>query len=242
MYDAKNHTGQYLKSFVSIKPSTDGAASEGDVILATPAIDGQVFGWRLGTNGTVYSYDGTQGEPITFDLYAANISYYIGGSLFFFNAVYLDKIDFSAISSHIQELSFADVNSDVFDSYLEDIVVSDMGSVTNTAMSGVSNLSNVKYLRSFQMCNCTGVTNLDLSHNGYLEEVDVRGCSSLANISFPVAAPLTTVKLPSGLQALEMKDLVNLSSLTIEGTGDVLSTINISNCKPFTDSITWLYN
>lgn len=241
IYDAKNHTGQYLKSFVSIKPSTDGPAAQGDVILVTPAVNGQVFGWRLGTNGTVYSYEGTQGTPITFDLYAANISYYIGGSLFFFNAVYLDKIDFSAISSHIQELSFADVNSDVSESYLEEVVVSDMNSATNTAMSGVSNLGNVKYLRTFQMCNCTGVTTLDLSGNGYLEEVDVRGCTALASVTFPVAAPVTTAKLSSGLQALQMKDLLNLTSLSVESNGPSLTNINVSNCKPFTDSITWLY-
>ena len=241
IYDAKNHTGQYLKSFVSIKPSTDGPSAQGDVILVTPAVNGQVFGWRLGTNGTVYSYEGTQGTPITFDLYAANISYYIGGSLFFFNAVYLDKIDFSAISSHIQELSFADVNSDVSESYLEEVVVSDMNSATNTAMSGVSNLGNVKYLRSFQMCNCTGVTTIDLSGNGYLEEVDVRGCTSLASVTFPVAAPVTTAKLSSGLQALQMRDLLNLTSLSVESNGPSLTNINVSNCKPFTDSITWLY-
>ena len=241
IYDAKNHTGQYLKSFVSIKPSTDGAASQGDIIKVTPAVDGQVFGWRLGTNGTVYSYDGTKGTPINYDLYAANISYYIGGSLFFFNAVYMDKIDFSAISSHIQELSFADVNSDVANSYLEEVVVSDPNSTTNTAMSGVSNLSNVKYLRKFQMCNCTGVPTIDLSSNGYLEEVDVRGCSSLANVSLPVAAPMTTARLSSGLQTLQMKDLINLTTLTVENNGPSLSTINVSNCKPFTDSIDWLY-
>ena len=242
IYDAKNHTGQYLKSFVSIKPSTDGAASQGDIIKVTPAIDNQVFGWRLGTNGTVYSYDGTKGTPIDFDLYGANISYYIGGSLFFFNAVYMDKIDFSAISSHIQELSFADVNSDVTDSYLEDVIVSDTNSTVNTAMSGVSNLSNIKYLRKFQMCNCTGVPVLDLSSNGYLEEVDVRGCSALANVSFPVAAPITSVKLSSGIQNLQMKDLTDLNSLTIESNGPALTTINVSNCKPFTDSINWLYS
>lgn len=241
IYDAKNHTGQYLKSFVSIKPSTDGAASQGDVIKVTPAVDGQVFGWRLGTNGTVYSYDGTKGTPINYDLYNANISYYIGGSLFFFNAVYMDKIDFSAISSHIQELSFADVNSDVANSYLEEVVVADPNSTTNTAMSGVSNLSNVKYLRKFQMCNCTGVPTIDLSSNGYLEEVDVRGCSSLASVSFPVAAPVTTAKLSSGLQTLQMKDLISLTTLTVENNGPSLTNIHVTNCKPFTDSIDWLY-
>ena len=153
----------------------------------------------------------------------------------------MDKIDFSAISSHIQELSFADVNSDVANSYLEEVVVSDPNSTTNTAMSGVSNLSNVKYLRKFQMCNCTGVPTIDLSSNGYLEEVNVRGCSSLANVSLPVAAPMTTARLSSGLQTLQMKDLINLTTLTVENNGPSLTGINVTNCKPFTDSIDWLY-
>ena len=113
------------------------------------------------------------------DLYDAGISYYIGGSLFFFNAVYMQKIDFSKISSHIQELSFASVNSDVFPSYLEEIVVSDTDSITNTAMSGVSNLANVKYLKKFQMCNCNAVANIDLSSNQLQLLVSLQSLHSL---------------------------------------------------------------
>lgn len=240
IYDAKNMTGQYLKSFVSIKPSTDGASVSGDVVKVTPKVDGQVFGWRLGTNGTVYSENGVAGTEISFDLYAAGISYYIGGSLFFFNAVYMQKIDFSAIATHIQELSFAAVNSDVFPTYLEEIVVGDTNSVTNTSMSGVSNLGNVKYLRKFQMCNCTAVANLDLSKNIYLEEVDLRGSTSLTAVSFPDAAPISTIKMPTSTQAFHGKDLVNLSTFSVDSNGANLVDIRAINCKPFTDSISWL--
>lgn len=240
IYDAKNTTGQYLESFVSIKPSTDGAASSGDIVYVTPKVDDQVFGWRLGTDGALRSQIGTANIPIGFDLYNAGISYYIGGSIFFFNAVYMQKIDFSKISSHIQELSFNAVNSTVFPSYLEEIVVSDTNSIINTAMSSVSNLSNVKYLRKYQMCNCTAIPTVDLSSNIYLENVDLRGCSALTSVNLPIAAPITSLLLPNSLQSLNIKDLTELATLSIASNAPNLVNIHSVNCKPFNDSITWL--
>ena len=239
IFDARNRSGQYLKSYVSIKPSTDGPASSGDIVYVTPKMEEQLFGWRLGTNGAIHTALGNMGV-IGFDLYDAGISYYIGGSLFFFNAVYMQKIDFSKISSHIQELSFGDVNSDVFPSYLEEIVVSDTNSVINTAMSGVSNLGNVKYLRNFQMCNCTAVANVNLSSNIYLENIDLRGCSTLTSVDFPTAAPITSIQLPNSMQSLQIKDLTELTTLAIESNAPALVNINASNCKPFNDNITWI--
>ena len=239
-FDAINMTGQYLQSYVSIKPATDGATASGDIVRVTPKVDGQVFGWRLGTNGSIYSANGTAGTVIPFDLYAAGISYYIGGSLFFFNAVYMQKIDFSSISSHIQELSFDSVNSDVFDSYLEEAIVSTTSSVTNTSMTAISNLGRIKYLKKLHACNCTALATLDLSKNIYLEDLDFRGCTSLASVLFPDAAPLTTIKLPAATQALNIKDLVSLTSLSVESNGPSLVNIHAVNCKPFNDSITWL--
>lgn len=240
IYDAKNTTGQYLESFVSIKPSTDGASSSGDIVYVTPKVDDQVFGWRLGTDGALRSQIGTADTPMGFDLYNAGISYYIGGSIFFFNAVYMQKIDFSKISSHIQELSFNAVNSTVFPSYLEEIVVSDTNSITNTAMSSVSNLSNVKYLRKYQMCNCVAIPTIDLSSNIYLEEVDLRGSSALTSVGLPVAAPITSLLLPNSLQSLDIKDLTNLTTLSIASNAPNLVNIHSVNCKPFNDSITWI--
>lgn len=240
LYDAKNNTGQYLKSYVSIKPATDGPAPAGDVVKVSPKVNDQVFGWRLGTNGAIYSQSGTIGNDMNFDLYDAGISYYIGGSLFFFNAVYMQKIDFSAITPHITELSFNDVNSDVFDSYLEEIIVGSPISTVNTAMSGISNLSNVKYLKKLQMCNCTNVSTLNLSSNIYLEDIDMRGSTGLTSVELPVAAPITTIKFPSSLQSLQMKDLVSLTDLSIDSNGASIVNINAQNCKPFTENLNWL--
>lgn len=240
LYDAKNNTGQYLKSYVSIKPATDGPAPAGDVVKVSPKVNDQVFGWRLGTNGAIYSQSGTIGTNMNFDLHDAGISYYIGGSLFFFNAVYMQKIDFSAITPHITELSFNDVNSDVFDSYLEEIIVGSPTSTVNTAMSAISNLSNVKYLKKLQMCNCTNVSTLNLSSNIYLEDIDMRGSTGLTSVELPVAAPITTIKFPSSLQSLQMKDLVSLTDLSIDSNGASIVNINAQNCKPFTENLNWL--
>lgn len=239
IYDAKNMTGQYLESSINIKPITsDTPAVEGDSVFVTPKVDGQVFGWRLGTDGTLTSTTGSSGVPIEFDL--AGNSYYIGGSFFFFNAVYMEKIDFSAISQHIAELHVESANSDVFDSYLEELIVSNTESETNTTLSGINGIGYAKYLNKLQMCNCTAVTTLDLSQNIYLEDIDLRGCTGLTSVTTPVAAPITSIQLPANLQALHMQDLVDLTTLTIEGNGTSLVTINVSNCKPFSDSLTWL--
>lgn len=242
IYDAKNRTGQYLESNVSIKPSTSGDAAVGDIVKVTPIVNDQVFGWRLGTNGTLYSATAPANSEMGFDLHDAGISYYIGGSLFFFNAVYMKKIDFSAISSHIQELSFEKVNSDVFDSYLEDVVVSNESSITNTAMTKIDNIGSIKYLRSFQMRNCVSpsINNLDFSNNIYLENLDLRGCTSLTNVTFPVAAPLRTIKLPNSIQTLQIEDLTDLTELTLDLNGSDLTEINAYNCLPFTSSIDWI--
>lgn len=239
IYDAKNMTGQYLESSVNIKPVTSTSpAVEGDSVFVTPKVDDQVFGWRLGTDGTITAESGTSGTPIEFDL--DGNSYYIGGSFFFFNAVYMQKIDFSAISQHIAELHLEDANSDVFDSYLEELVVSDTNSETNTTLSGINGIALVKYLRKIQMCNCTAITTISLAQNKYLEDVDFRGCTGLTSVEFPTAAPITSIQLPSSMQALHMMDLVDLTTLSVQDNGAYLNNINVSNCKPFTDSLSWL--
>ena len=238
IYDARNMTGQYLESNINIKPVTSTtAAVAGDSVFVTPKVNDQVFGWRLGTDGTLTSAQGTSGTAIEFDL--VGNSYYIGGSFFFFNAVYMQKIDFSAISQHIAELHFESANSDVFDSYLEEVIVSNTDSETNTTLSGINGIGLVKYLRKLQMCNCTAISTLDLSNNIYLEDIDLRGCTGLTSVETPIAAPITSMQLPSGLQALHMIDLVDLTTLTIEDDGESLVNINVANCKPFTDSLTW---
>ena len=243
IYDAKNMTGQYLNSFVSIKPLTATLpAQEGDVVIVTPKVDGQVFGWEVGRDSYSESTTGRVGEDITFDLHAGNIEYNVGAPLKFYNSVYMEKIDVSAISSHISEFSFENVNSDVFGSYLEEVIAGTVESSANTALRAVNNLNNVKYLRKFVMCNFTSpnFTNIDLSSNIYLEEIDLRGDTGLASVTLPDAAPISTLKLPTNIQSVHMKDLVYLDNLTIEQNGASVTYIDAVNCKPFTTNLNWL--
>ena len=238
IYDAINQTGQYKNSTVDIKPVTGTVATTGDSVFVTPQVDGQIFSWYEGLNSDTDITVGQSGVPIEFDL--VGHTYYIGSPFHFCNAVYMQKIDFSAISHNIQELHLESVNSDVFDSFLEEIIVSDTNSVTNTTMSGINGINYVKYLKKIQMCNCTAVLNVDLSSNIYLEEADFRNCSSLTSVNFPEAAPITTIQLPNSIQSLEIKDLTGLQTLSIASNGPSLRNIKVSNCAQFNESISWI--
>lgn len=246
IYDAKNRTGQYKNSFLQMKPHT-GTHSAGEYIGVTPAVTGQIFGYRMGTQGEEITYVGTEDVELQF---AMTADYYVGGSMYLQNMVYAKKIDLSNMSHHLEEIDFTKVNSDIFDSNIAEVVVSTQSSTANTVMTKVEGLEKIKYLEKFVMCKVTSTgmidKSLDFSENGYLKQVDLRGSTYLTAVKLPDAAPITTLYLPSSLRSLNLSNLNRLVTLSLEGNGANISQIEVVNTPIFSASpvqfTTWFSN
>lgn len=242
IYDAKNRTGQYKVSSFNFKPQT-GEYTPGEYIAITPAVDGQIFGYRVGSQGTEVVEQGEKDVPIEF---MVPKNYYVGESHFFQNMVYAKSIDLSNMSHHIEEVNLANIDSDIFDSNITEIIVSTQASQTNTVMTTINGYEKAIYLERFVMCNVTsshmGSNSLDFSGNGYLKYLDMRGSTYLTGITLPDAAPMTEIHLPSSLQTLEMRNLNLLETFDVQGNGANIKTIRVYNTPLFSSSATWFLN
>lgn len=240
IYDAKNATSQYKESSFNFKPKTEDYQS-GEYVGITPAVEDQIFGYRVGTNGTENVQAGQKGVEIRFPI---TDNYYIGGSHFFQNMVYVQKVDLSAVAHHIEEIHLGAINSDIFDSNLTELVVSTRSSRTCTGMTTVDGYDKARYLERFIMCNVTSSMmsqkSLDFSANAYLRYLDLRGSTYLTAITLPDAAPLMEMHLPSSLQTIALRNLSQLTVLDIEDNGRNVRSIESRNTPLLSLSPDWL--
>ena len=238
IYDALHVTGAYTSNFISMKPVATSAAG---YVTVVPAVDGQVFGFAIG-NPVYTGIKGYKGEPIQFNMIPGEI--YVGALQKVYNAVYLDKVDFSNISRYVNEVSLNDVNSDAFDSMITKFVLGTMTSEPNSNMlyNNLSGIENLKYLEEFSMVGYNAIDQLDLSKNHYLKKIDVRNCESLESIILPSAAPITEVHLPAITTSLVFNNLTDLSIIDVQGNAANVTNINIVNCPQISNSPNFLLN
>ena len=237
LWDALNVTGQYKKSSVDFlfNGNSGEYPVEGDEIRIKSASNGQVFGYAYDTNVRYAGVIVNKGETYVFKLNSED-PYYIGAWQHVFNAPYLKSIDLSALTRHFNSITFANVNSTAMDSQIEEVILGDANSEANEGSDAVtsnklSGLGQLKFLKRFVMNKFNEVTSLNLSSNSYLEYIDVRNNAKLALVTLPESSPIKTLILPSSLQVLEMKDLGELTSLTVDGGWANVYRISIRGCE-----------
>ena len=240
LYDAINVTGAYKANVFLVRVASVTLPAPVNAYI-TPARTGQVYGYGKGGVPIVAGVVGTVDVPIAMQI---SDELYVGASLDFYNAVFAKKIDISAISQYLTEIHLEAINSEAFDSSLEELILgTEISEVNVNALTQLTNLGKAKYLKKLGICKFNGLVSIDLSQNNYLEEVDARGCANLTNIVFPDAAPITTLYLPANLQRLALKEITTLQTLSLIDNGANITNIDIRSCNisGFTDAPTKLF-
>lgn len=235
LYDAINVTGAYKANVFLVRVASVTLPVPVNAYI-TPARTGQVYGYGKGGVPVVAGVVGTVDVPITMQI---SDELYVGASLDFYNAVFAKKIDISAIAQYLTEIHLEAINSEAFDSSLEELILGTEISEQNVnALTQLTNLGKAKYLKKLGICNFNGLVSIDLSENKYFEELDARGCANLTNIVFPDAAPITTLYLPANLQRLALKEITTLQTLSLVNNGASITNIDIRSCNiaGFTDT------
>lgn len=240
LYDAINVTGAYKANVFLVRVASVTLPVPVNAYI-TPARTGQVYGYGKGGVPIVAGVVGTVDVPIAMQI---SDELYVGASLDFYNAVFAKKIDISAIAQYLTEIHLEAINSEAFDSSLEELILGTEISEQNVnALTQLTNLGKAKYLKKLGICNFNGLVSIDLSENKYFEELDARGCANLTNIVFPDAAPITTLYLPANLQRLALKEITTLQTLSLVNNGASIVNIDIRSCNiaGFTDTPTKLF-
>lgn len=235
LYDAINVTGAYKANVFLVRVASVTLPAPVNAYV-TPARTGQVYGYGKGGVPVVAGVVGTVDVPIAMQI---SDELYVGASLDFYNAVFAKKIDISAIAQYLTEIHLEAINSEAFDSSLEELILGTEISEQNVnALTQLTNLGKAKYLKKLGICNFNGLVSIDLSENKYFEELDARGCANLTNIVFPDAAPITTLYLPANLQRLALKEITTLQTLSLVNNGASITNIDIRSCNiaGFTDT------
>lgn len=235
LYDAINVTGAYKANVFLVRVASVTLPAPVNAYV-TPARTGQVYGYGKGGVPVVAGVVGTVDVPIAMQI---SDELYVGASLDFYNAVFAKKIDISAIAQYLTEIHLEAINSEAFDSSLEELILGTEISEQNVnALTQLTNLGKAKYLKKLSICKFNGLVSIDLSENKYFEELDARGCANLTNIVFPDAAPITTLYLPANLQRLALKEITTLQTLSLVNNGASITNIDIRSCNiaGFTDT------
>lgn len=240
LYDAINVTGAYKSNVFLVRVSTVTLANPVHAYV-TPARTGQIYGYGKGGVPVVAGEIGTVDIPIIMPI---SDQLYVGASLDFYNAVFAKKIDISAIAQYLTEVHLEAINSEAFDSSIEELILgTEISEINVNALTNLTNLGQAKYLKKLSICKFNGLTSIDLSSNKYFEELDARDCANLANVILPDAAPIKSLKFSSALQRLALKEVTTLQTLQLVNNGANITTIDLRSCQidGFTNSPTKLF-
>ena len=83
-------------------------------------------------------------------------------------------------------------------------------------------------LEDINIVNCTGLTALNLSNNGLIKNIDARGASALNSITLPVGGYIESLKLPSSVKNLTVRNHNRITEFSITDSIDS-ATNNYSN-------------
>ena len=113
---------------------------------------------------------------------------------------------------------------------LQRIAINELGTDVNQFLATsivISNATNIKELIVRQVATVSGA--FDLSKCNRLEEIDLRG-TTFSIVELPASENLETVKMPSTLTELVVKDQPNLETLTIGGAS-YLTAVEIDQAR-----------
>lgn len=163
----------------------------------------------------------------------------IGTPVAIYAAPYLRALDISDFASSINTLSVSNVYDETLGSRLRKLVVGKNG-VENRDLNVISGINMAIRLQELDIRGLKGITSLDLSNQTELVSLEATG-SGLASIIFAKGAPITTLKLPASVLALNLEQLpkLSISGLSLENLQGIES-MNIKGCPLLSNNISFV--
>lgn len=174
------------------------------------------------------------GESHSFNI-PESLTLNIGDPVRIYGAMNLEGVDLSGIMHRLSNINFSSVYDEDRGTYLKKVVIGSSLN-ENTAMfnSSISGLSQVKRLEYLDIQGCKGLTTLDLSAHEYFKTLKAYG-SGLTSVVFAPGAPVESIELPGSMQAVELKQLPRLNTLSFETLNNLLS-LTVEGCPLVTKS------
>lgn len=174
------------------------------------------------------------GESHSFNI-PESLTLNIGDPVRIYGAMNLEGVDLSGIMHRLSNINFSSVYDEDRGTYLKKVVIgSSLNENTTMFNSSISGLSQVKRLEYLDIQGCKGLTTLDLSAHEYFKTLKAYG-SGLTSVVFAPGAPVESIELPGSMQAVELKQLPKLNTLSFETLNNLLS-LTVEGCPLVTKS------
>lgn len=180
------------------------------------------------------------GESHSFNI-PESLTLNIGDPVRIYGAMNLEGVDLSGVMHRLSNINFSSVYDEDRGTYLKKIVIgSSLNENTTMFNSSISGLSQVKRLEYLDIQGCKGLTTLDLSAHEYFKTLKAYG-SGLTSVVFAPGAPVESIELPGSMQAVELKQLPKLNTLSFEALNNLLS-LTVEGCPLVTKSADLVLN
>lgn len=180
------------------------------------------------------------GESHSFNI-PESLTLNIGDPVRIYGAMNLEGVDLSGIMHRLSNINFSSVYDEDRGTYLKKVVIgSSLNENTTMFNSSISGLSQVKRLEYLDIQGCKGLTTLDLSAHEYFKTLKAYG-SGLTSVVFAPGAPVESIELPGSMQAVELRQLPRLNTLSFETLNNLLS-LTVEGCPLVTKSADLVLN
>ena len=165
----------------------------------------------------------------------------VGDPVYIYSAVNIEEINLSELTQYIENFDASGVADDIMGTKLKRLII---GSATtennNTQFKDLSGLGNATRLEYLDIQNCKNITIADLSNQNYFKTLKAYG-SGLTSVVFAPGAPVESIELPGSMQAVELKQLPRLNTLSFETLNNLLS-LTVEGCPLITKSADLVLN
>ena len=233
LYDSLFASGDFTAKAVEMKCLSGTPA--GHVISIVSGID-MNYGYGLNRVPREIGVHVPIGESHTF---IVDSELGIGTPVAIYAAPYLRSLDLSDFAPYINTLNVSNVYDETLGSRLRKLVVGKDG-VENHDLNAISGINMATRLQELDIRGLKGITSLDLSNQTELVSLEATG-SGLASITFAKGAPITTLKLPASVLALNLEQLPKLSTsgLSLENLQGIES-MTIKGCPLLSKDISFV--
>lgn len=221
LLDAKYVDGDFRADVIQMLIPADGVKQYNFSITAAQEL---YFGWGVNNVVKESGVHLKKGESHTF---TTNQAFAIGDPVRIYAGPEIAAVDIHEMGNVLSHLNVNGACSQRKGTSLEKLIIGGEG-VTNTALTtgNFTGLGNCSKLKHLDIRGMQALTEIDTSALSHLETLLADG-SGLTSFTLK-GSPMQSLSLPSSLQALDIEDLRQLTSLNIDASS--LSTLIVKNC------------
>ena len=221
LLDAKYVDGDFRADVIQMLIPADGVKQYNFSITAAQEL---YFGWGVNNVVKESGVHLKKGESHTF---TTNQAFAIGDPVRIYAGPEIAAVDIHEMGNVLSHLNVNGAWSQRKGTGLEKLIIGGEG-VTNTALTtgNFTGLGNCSKLKCLDIRGMQALTEIDTSALSHLETLLADG-SGLTSFTLK-DSPMKSLSLPSSLQALDIEDLRQLTSLNINASS--LSTLIVKNC------------